>query len=77
MAEYTSNVKSFGTQFYKPDLASEILSKPASGLWAHTTFGCGSFGGSWRSNGVFVAKLLRVYGYNIMGQNVNTTFKVN
>ena len=77
MAEYTSSIKSSGTQFYKPDLASEILSKPASGLWAHKTFGCGSFGGSWRSNGVFVAKLLPVCGYNIAGQTVNTTFKVS
>ena len=56
--ENTSIIKSSGTQFYKPDVASEMLSKPASGLWANTTFGCDCFGRSWRSNGVFVAKLL-------------------
>ena len=77
MAEYTSNVKSFGTQFYKPDLASEMLSKPASGLWEHTTFGCDCFGGSWSSNGIFMTKLWPFYGYNIAGQIVNTTFKVS
>ena len=77
MAEYTSSIKSSGTQFYKPDLASEMLSKPESGLRAHKTFGCDSFGGSWSSNGVFVAKLLPFYGYNIAGQTVNTTFKVS
>ena len=76
MAEYTSSIKSSGTQFYKPDLVSEMVTNPASGLRAHTTFGCDCFGGSWRSNGVFVAKLLPVYGYNIAGQTVNTTFKV-
>ena len=31
MAEYTSSIKSSGTQFYKADLASEMLSKSASG----------------------------------------------
>ena len=76
MAEYTSNMKMSGTKFYKPDLASEMLSKPESGLRAHKTFGCDSIGGSWSCNGVFVAKLLPLYGYNIAGQNVNTTFKV-
>ena len=70
-------MKSSRTQFYKPDLASYMLWKPASGLRAHTTFGCDCFGGSWRSNGVFVAKLLSFYGYNIAGQTVNTTFKVS
>ena len=77
MAEYTSSIKSSGTQFYKPDLASEMLLKATSGLWAHKTFGCDSIGGSWSSNGVFVAKLLPFYGYNIAGQTVNTTFKVS
>ena len=77
MAEYTSSIKSSGTQFYKPDLASEMLSKPESGLRAHKTFGCDSIGGSWRYHGVFVAKLLPVYGCNIAGQTVNTTFKVS
>ena len=76
MAEYTSSIKLSGTQFYKPDLASEMLSKTESGLRAHKTFGCVSIGGSWSSNGVFVAKLLSFYGYNIAGQTVNTTFKV-
>jgi hypothetical protein len=46
VAEYTSNIKSSETQFYKPDLASEMLSKPASGLWTHTTSRCDCFGGS-------------------------------
>ena len=76
MAEYTSSLKSSGIQLYKPDLASEMLSKPESGLRAHKTFGCDSIGGSWSSNGVFVAKMLPFYGYNIAGQAVNTTFKV-
>ena len=76
MAEYTSSIKSSRTQFYKPDLASEMLLNPESGLRAHKTFGCDSIGGSWSSNGVFVAKLLSFYGYNIAGQTVNTTFKV-
>ena len=77
MAEYTSSIKSSGTQFYKPDLASEMLLKPESGLRAHITFGCDSIGGSWSSNGVYVAKLLPFYGYDIAGQTVNTTFKVS
>ena len=77
MAEYTSSIKSSRIQFYKPDLASEMLLKPESGLRAHKTFGCDSIGGSWSCNGVFVAKLLPLYGYNIAGQNVNTTFKVS
>ena len=68
--------KIVGTEFYKLDLACELMSKPASGLRARPTFGCDCFGSSWRSNEVFVAKLLPVYGYNIAGQNVNTTFKV-
>ena len=67
MAEYTSSIKSSRTQFYKPDLASEMLLKPESGLRAHKTFGCDSIGGSWSSNGVFVAKMLPFYGYNIAG----------
>ena len=71
-----SNIKSFGTDFYKPDLASEILSKPASGFWAHTTFCCDRFGGSWSSSGVFMAKLWPFYGYNIAGHTMNTTLKV-
>ena len=77
MAEYTSSIKSSGTQFCKPDLASEMLSKPESGLRAHKTFGFDCFDWSWTSNGVFVAKLLPVYGYNIAGQTVNTTFKAS
>ena len=77
VVEYTLSIKSSGTQFYKPDVASEMLSKPASGLRAHTTFGCDCFGGSWSSNGVFMAKLWPFYGYNIAGQTVNTTFKVS
>jgi hypothetical protein len=77
VAEYTSSIKSSGTQFYKPDLASKMLSKPESGLRAHTTFGCDCFGGSWGSNGVFVVELVPFYGYNIAGQTVNTTFKVS
>ena len=77
MAEYTSCIKSSGTQFYKPDLASEMLSKPASGFWAHTTVGIDCFGRSWSSNGVFMAKLWPFYGYNIPGQTVNTTFNVS
>ena len=77
MAEYTSGIKSSGTQFYKPDLVSEMLTNPASGLRAHKTFGFDCFGLSWTSNGVFVAKLFPVYGYNIAGQTVNTTFKVS
>ena len=76
VVEYTSSIKSSGTQFYKPDLLSEMLTNPASRLRAHTTFGCDCFGGSWRSNGVFVAKLLPDCGYNIAGQTMNTTFKV-
>ena len=76
VAEYTSSIKSSGTQFYKPDLASEMLLKPESGLRVQKTFGCDSIGGSWSCNGVFVAKLLPFYGYNITGQNVNTTTKV-
>ena len=67
MAEYTSSIKSCGTQFYKLDLASEMLSKLESVLRAHKTFGCDSVGGLWSSNGVFVAKLLSFYGYNIAG----------
>ena len=75
MAEYTSSIKSSGTQFYKPDLVSEMLTNPASGLRAHTTFGCDCFGGSWRSNGVFVEKLLPVYGYNIRGTDREYNFQ--
>ena len=77
MAEYTSNIKSFGTQFYNPHLASEMLSKEVSGLWAHTTFGCDRLGESWSFNGVFMEKLWSFYGYMIAGQIVNTTFKVS
>ena len=77
MEEYTSIIKSSGTQFYMPDLASRMLLKPESGLRAHKTFGCDSIGGSRSSNGVFVAKLLSFYGYNIAGQTVNTTFKLS
>ena len=77
VAEDASSIKSSGTQFYKPDLVSEMLTNPASGLRAHTTFGCDCFGGSWSSNGVFMAKLWPFYGYNIAGQTVNTTFKVS
>ena len=77
MAEYTSSIKSSGPQFYKPDLVSEMVTNPASGLRAHTTFGCDCLGGSWRSNGVFSAKLWLFYGYNNAGQTVNTTFKVS
>ena len=76
MAEHTTNIKSSKTQFYPPDLASKMFSKPASGLWRHKSFLCDRFGGSWSCNGVFVAKLLPFYGYNIAGQTVNTTFKV-
>ena len=76
MAEYTSSIKSSRTQFYKPDLASEMLLKPESGLRVQKTFGCDSIGGSWSWNGVFVAKLLPFYGYNIAGQTVYKTFKV-
>ena len=70
-------MNSSGTQFYKPDLASLMLSKTVSGLQAHITFGCACFGGSWSSNGVSMAKLWPFYGYNIAGQTVNTTFKVS
>ena len=76
VAEYTSSIKLSGTEFYKPDLSFELMSKPASGLLVRPTFGCDCFGGSWSFNGVFVAKLLSFYGYNIAGQTVNTTFKV-
>ena len=77
VAEYTSSIKSSGTQFYKPDLVSEMLTNPASGSQAHTTFGCDCFGGSWSSNGVFLAKLVPFYGYNIAGKTVSSTFKVS
>ena len=77
VAEHTTNIKSSKTQFFPPDLASEMIYKPASGVWRHKSFLCDCFGGSWRSNGVFVAKLLPVCGYNIAGQTMNTTFKVS
>ena len=67
MVEYTLSIKLSGTQFYKSDLASKMLSKPAIGLRAHTTFGCDCVGGSWSSNGVSMAKLWPFYGYNIAG----------
>ena len=38
MAEYMQKIKSSETQFYKPDLASEMLSKLTSGLWMHKLF---------------------------------------
>ena len=45
VVEYTSSIKSSGTEFYKPDFAFELISKPASGLRARPTFGCDCF---WR-----------------------------
>ena len=77
MAEYTSGIKSSGTQFYKSDLASEMWLKPESWLRAHKTFACDSIGGSWSSNGVFVSNLWPFYGYNIAGPTVNTTLRVS
>ena len=77
VVEYTSSIKSSGTQFHKPDLASEVLSKLVSELRAHTTFGFDCDCGSWSSNGVFMAELWPFYGYNIAGQTVYTTFKVS
>ena len=77
MAEHTINIKSSKTQFYPPDLDSKMFSKPASGLWRHKSFLCDRFGGSWSSNRVFMEKLWPLYGYNITGQTVNTTFKVS
>src|SRR5215216_4032464 len=77
VAEHTSNIKSSNSQFYKPDLASEMFSKPGSGLWRHTTFRCDRFGGSRSTNGVFVAKLWPFYGYYIAGQTVNTNLRVS
>ena len=77
VVEYTLSIKSSETQFYKLDLASEMLSKHASELRAHTTFGFDCDCGSWSSNGVFMAELWPFYGYNIAGQTVYTTFKVS
>ena len=77
MAEHTTNIKSSKTQFYPPDLASKMFSKPASGLWRHKSFLCDCFGRSWSSNGVFVSNLWPFYGYNIAGPTVNTTLRVS
>ena len=77
MEEYTSIIKSSETQFYKTDLTSDMLGKPASGLRAHISFGSDCFGGSLSSNGFFMEKLWPFYGYNIAGRTVNTTFKVS
>jgi hypothetical protein len=77
VAESTSNIKSSETQFYKPDLAFKMLYKPASGLWMHTTSHCDRFVGSLSSNGVFMAKMWPLYGYNIAGQTVNTIYRVS
>ena len=77
VAEHTTNIKSSNTQFYPPDLASKMFSKPASWLWMHKSFLCDRFAGSWSSNGVFVSNLLPFYGYNIVGPTVNTTLRVS
>ena len=67
VAEYTAKIKSSETQFYKLDLASEMLSKRMSEIWTHTTFCCDQFARLWSSNGVCMAKLWPFYGYNIGG----------
>jgi hypothetical protein len=63
----TPTIKSSGTQFYKPVLASETLRSRRSGPPGYTTFRCGHFGRLWSSNGVRMTRLRPFYGYNLNG----------